>query len=119
MENNEFNISSDNTFKSFSNNKKNSSFSKSFFVPFLSGVLGASLVVASCVYVPSLNDFLVKKLTSTETQLVISTNNNSQDSSTNLINLTEYSETSVAVAEKVLPSIVGITVEYSVNSFIA
>lgn len=33
-----------------------------------------------------------------------------------MISLTEYSETSIAVAQKVKPSIVGISVEYSVNS---
>ena len=117
MENNEFNISSDNNFKNFTNNKKSFSFTKGVLVPFVSGVLGASLVIGSCIYVPSLNNFLGEKLKTTETKPVISTNAGASISGTNLINLTEYSETSVAVAAKVLPSIVGITVEYSVNSF--
>ena len=34
----------------------------------------------------------------------------------NTVSLTDYSNTSIAVANKVLPSIVGITVEYKVNS---
>ena len=37
-------------------------------------------------------------------------------SNTNLISLEDYSETSIYTANKVLPSIVGITVEYTVNS---
>ena len=42
--------------------------------------------------------------------------NNSVNSSLTQISLSSYSDTGVSVAEKVRPSIVGITVEYSVNS---
>lgn len=42
--------------------------------------------------------------------------NNSSNGSLTQISLSSYSDTGVSVAEKVRPSIVGITVEYSVNS---
>ena len=48
---NEFNISNDNTFRKskFSNS---SGFGKSFFLPFVSGILGATLVMGTCLGVP-------------------------------------------------------------------
>ena len=44
------------------------------------------------------------------------TSNNSSYDAT-LMDIAEYSETSVAVAEEVLPSVVGITVTYNISSF--
>ena len=83
-------------------------------VPFISGMLGASLVIGVCFGVPGIKS----KLLYSNTQLnnpnsgFISENNNS----ISLINLTEYSNTAIAVADKVLPSVVGISVTYNVNS---
>lgn len=46
----------------------------------------------------------------------IKTSTSTSEISSDLVDLVEYSDTSVAVAQKVLPSIVGIKIKYSVNS---
>lgn len=95
-------------------NKSNFNFGKTVAVPFLSGVLGAGIVLGTCFGVPTIKESLV------------GTNNKSVETSTNTtstaainttqISLENYSETGIAVAKKILPSIVGIKVEYPVNS---
>ena len=110
---NEFNFSQDNTFKKSYSKKSNCGFGKTVIVPFLSGVIGATLVIGTCFGVPTiksklLNGFTLPTVTSAAT---------SNDNSTNLINLTDYSNTAIAVAEKTLPSVVGITVTYQISSF--
>ena len=93
--------------------KQKNSFSKSVLIPFASGIIGAGLVIGTCFSVPSIKSKLLsidsKSTTSTTSAPTITTNSN-------LISLVEYSETSVNVAQKVLPSIVGINVEYQVNT---
>jgi len=86
------------------------SFGKSVVIPFASGIIGATLVIGTCFGVPSVKEKILGKSTST-----ISTPNSSE-STTTAISLSNYSDTSIQVANKVLPSIVGIQVEYSVNS---
>ena len=83
------------------------------FVPFLSGALGASLVVGLCFGVPEVK---TKLLNSGEDISKVQTSTSSSSISSDLIDLVEYSKTSVAVADKVLPSIVGIKIKYTVNS---
>jgi serine protease Do len=110
---NEFNFSNDNSFKKSKVKHTSNGFGKTVFVPFLSGIVGASLVVGTCVGVPSIKSKLIGQThytTSTSAQT-------GTDSTTNIIDLAQYSDTSVAVAAKVLPSVVGITVTYQVNSF--
>ena len=85
-------------------NKSNFNFGKTVAVPFLSGVLGAGIVLGTCFGVPTIKERLVE------------TNNKSVETSTTQISLENYSETGIAVAKKILPSIVGIKVEYPVNS---
>ena len=87
--------------------QKSGSFGKQVLFPFASGVLGATLVIGTCFGVPSIKS----KLISTNT---VSTPVSSPVS--NAVNINDYSNTSIQVANKVLPSIVGIEVEYSVNS---
>lgn len=98
-----------------SNKSGNSSFGKSVLIPFVSGVLGASLVVGICFNVPSIKNNLVGSTNypeNTDSSSIIDYNN----VNTNLISLSSFSDTGVAVAQKVLPSVVGIKVQYSVNS---
>lgn len=89
-------------------------FGKTIAVPFLCGVLGAGLVIGTCFGVPSIKESLIGTNKTTTTTSTTSTS--SGEINTNFISLTNYSETGTAVAQKILPSIVGITVEYSVNS---
>lgn len=114
MENeNEF-YSNDATLKKDTTPKKSNNFGKTVFVPFLSGIVGATLVVGTCFGVPSIRERIVGK---TYFKGTTSTSaGTSGDNPLNLINISDYSNTSIAVAEKVLPSVVGITVTYQVSS---
>lgn len=87
-------------------------------VPFISGMLGASLIIGICFGVPGIKSKILTIDTSTTSVDTSSEGLIKQNSSvaTNLVNLTDYSNTSIAVAEKVLPSVVGITVTYNVSS---
>ena len=112
---NEFNYSPENHFKKADTPKKNS-VGKNVFVPFVSGIVGASLVVGVCFGVPQVRENLIgnsnasvptySTIDKTETK-----NNNSS------IPASDYSQIGSTVAAKVLPSIVGIEVTYNVNSF--
>lgn len=97
-----------------SSTKQKGSFGKSVFMPFCSGIVGASLVVGTCFGVPSIRE---KLLGSISTSYVEASSNQTNDGTVNLVSLSNYSDTAVGVASKVLPSIVGIKVQYSVNSF--
>ncbi len=99
------------------NHQKNKTgFGKGFFLPFVSGVLGCSLVLGVCFGVPTIKE----KLLNTNST---SSSSNSQNSTNNgyvtQTSLSNYSDTSIYAANKVLPSIVGIKVEYNVNSLIS
>lgn len=100
-------------FKQSNFEDKNGKTSK-LITPFLSGIVGAGLVVGVCFGIPEVKTKLLN--TSENTNQKIETSISSNVSS-NLVDLVEYSNTSVAVAEKVLPSIVGIKIKYSVNTF--
>ncbi len=110
----QFNFSPNNKFKKTnSKTNYNSGFGKTVFVPFISGIVGATLVIGTCFGIPSIKEKLIGRKSFT----TFSTSANSSDNSTNLVNLSEFSNTSVSVAEKILPSVVGISVTYQINSF--
>lgn len=110
-EENDFNFSNDNKFKKSSLKTYSSNgFGKSVLVPFLSGIIGAALVIGTCFGVPTIKSKLVG------TSSKITTTTSSSDSGSSVVNIADYSNTSISVAEKVLPSVVGITVTYQVNS---
>ena len=105
-------------FKAIKSKKEKSSktgFGKTVAIPFLSGVLGAGIVLGTCFGVPGIRNTLLK----TESNDSVSTSTTSTSSgqiNTTQISLEEYSETGIGVAQKILPSIVGIRVEFPVNS---
>lgn len=110
MENND-NKFSEPTYTNVSSYKeeKNTSFFKNAFVPFLCGGLASVLVIGVCFGIPNVRSKL----------LGTTSGNNISISSgpvANTVSNTDYSNTSIAVANKVLPSIVGISVEYTVNT---
>ena len=88
-----------------------SSFGRSVVFPFVSGILGATLVVGVCFGVPNIKNKLITTLPSTSGTPVVSSS-----TVNNVVNTSDYSGTAINVANKVLPSIVGIKVEYEVNS---
>lgn len=109
---NNFNYSNDNQFKT-SNYKKssNAGFGKTVIVPFISGIIGATLVIGTCFGVPSIKSKLLENTQETSSSLTTTS-----QSSPNLVNISDYSNTAISVAEKSLPSVVGITVTYQISS---
>lgn len=110
----------DNTFKSVTTTKKdhNVSFVKGILVPFASGIIGASLVIGICFGIPKLrNKILDSKPSQITTQEKSVKSDNTGAVNLQSVSLEGYSDTAMGVADKVLPSIVGIQIEYKVNSF--
>lgn len=116
-------------FKTVDSNTKNKKakigFTKGIFIPFVSGILGTTLVIGLCTNVPIVKDKLIDFLdigtSSTISTEKEETNKNNDNTTTpvintNLISLEDYSKTGIYAAQTVLPSIVGITVEYTVNT---
>ncbi len=112
LENNSENSLQTRIYSSPKKEKSNFSFSKNIFVPFLSGIVGASLVLVTCFGIPSIKEYMLGNETSGTTNSLNITNGGT----TTAISLTEYSDTAIAVAAKVQPSIVGIQIEYAVSS---
>ena len=95
--------------------KSKSGFGKSVLIPFISGVVGCTVVIGTCFGIPSVKT----KLIGTTTPSSISTTNNNSTKSDGYVkqtSLENYSDTSVYAANKILPSIVGIKIEYTVNA---
>ena len=102
----------ENEFRSVINKKQNGSFGRSVIVPFISGVLGCSLILGTCFGVPNIREKIIGE-------------NNSQNATSyenagivnpNLVSLSNYSDTAVFAASKILPSIVGISITYDVTT---
>ena len=96
--------------------KGQSNFGKSVAVPFLSGVLGATLVLGTCLGVPEIRSNIIGENKNNNKSVSTSTSTSTGTLNTTQISLADYSGTGIAVAQKVLPSIVGIEVNYTVNS---
>ncbi len=92
-----------------------SGFGKGVIIPFISGVVGCTVVIGTCFGVPSIRTKLIGNQT---TSSISTTNNNStkSDGYVKQTSLENYSDTSVYAANKILPSIVGIKIDYTVNS---
>ena len=103
--------------------KTKGGFIKGVCVPFISGVIGTTLVLGLIINVPVIKENVLNALdlnTSSNSSINLNESNNLANaapvSNSNLISLEDYSETGIYAANKVLPSIVGITVEYTINS---
>ena len=112
--NNGFEVISSKTLNSDFKKKNNFNFGKSIILPFLSGIVGCSVVIGTCFGVPGIKEKLVGKTTSVQTSTP-----STSGTTTNLISLSNFSNTAVFASIKILPSIVGIEVNYNVttNSF--
>ena len=94
--------------------KNKTGFGKTVILPFVSGVVGCSIVLGTCFGVPSIRSKLINNSSSN-----ISTSNSSSTKSNGYVtqtSLSNYSDTAVYSANKILPSIVGIKIEYTVNT---
>ena len=105
---NKFEVISSRT--SNANFKQSNGFGKTVLLPFFSGIVGCALVIGTCFGVPSIKEKLTGSTNST------STVQTSTGTTSNLISLSNYSNTAVFAANKILPSIVGIEVSYTATS---
>lgn len=110
MDNENNNKFSEITYTTTSSKKSGPSFIKNAFVPFVCSGLSTALVIGICFGVPNIKSKILGN--SSNSNLSITSGPVS-----NVVTTTDYSNTSIAVANKVLPSIVGINIEYTVNSF--
>ena len=107
-----------NEFKNVFNNSKqyhSTSLGRSIAIPFISGILGCSLVLGTCFGIPSIKERILSK-----TEDSISQPSDISETTgivnNDLVSLSKYSDTAVYAAGKILPSIVGISITYNVTS---
>ena len=94
--------------------KKNSNFGRNVLIPFVSGITGCAIVIGTCFGIPSIKQHI---LGSNSSNLSNTQSSNSKTTGTvDQVSLSNYSDTSVYAANKILPSIVGIKIEYNVTS---
>ena len=93
--------------------QKSFSFGKNVVIPFLSGVVGCAAVMGTILFIPDVKNALFPTTSVISTAPSNSTNSNG---TVKQVDLDKYSNTSVYAANKILPSIVGIKVEYTVSS---
>lgn len=107
-----------NSFRSTDKKQKNrgTGFGKTVVLPFMCGILGSGLVLGTCFGIPSVRNQLVTQLITDASSDSNKSTVSLEDINAKLISLGAYSDTAIEVANKVQPSIVGIKVEYSVNS---
>ena len=112
-------VQNPNSYKNYENNSKKqksgTGFGKSVLLPFVSGVVGCAVVLGTCFSVPAIRSSILGNGSS-------NTNSSSSSEASGYVSqtsLSNYSDTAVYAANKILPSIVGITVEYNVNSLIS
>ena len=108
----------DDIYKKFNlDTKKSGNFKSSIFVPFISGLLGASVVMGFCFGIPNVKEKLVAYAPKEISDSKNSTNSETSNSGVvDYVSLNNYSDTAVFAASKVLPSIVGIKVDYTITS---
>ena len=108
----------DDIYKKFNlDTKKSGSFKSNIFIPFISGMLGASAVLGLCFGVPNIKGKLVAYNPSEVSNLSSSADGQISNSEiVDYVSLNNYSDTAVFAASKVLPSIVGIKVDYTITS---
>ncbi len=92
--------------------KNNNNFAKNVILPFFSGIVGCSVVIGTCFGVPSIKEKLIGSNNTVQT----STKTTATGTTSNLVSLSNYSNTAVFAANKILPSIVGIEVTYTATS---
>ncbi len=102
--------------KTVTTEHKDHFFIKSILVPFLVGILGAALILALFIYVPVFRKNVTDSSSNTLGEKIFTSTGPVNKG----IDISEYSDTAISVANKVLPSVVGIEVDFSIsaNSFL-
>ena len=100
----------------YNTKRTKSGFGKSVVLPFCSGVMGCVVVIGTCFGVPSIRSQILNNSTSSIINNTSSSSSSSNSGYVSQVNLSNYSDTAVYAANKILPSIVGIKLEYTVNN---
>ena len=103
------------TVNPYNDKKVKSGFGKSVVLPFCSGVIGCAVVIGTCFGVPSIRNQIIGSESSNLSNTSLNSNGTSSGY-VSQISLSNYSDTAVYAANKILPSIVGIKLEYTVNN---
>lgn len=111
---NKFEVVSSKVSKANFKNRNTNNLGKNVLLPFASGIIGCSVVIGTCFGVPSIKEKLVG--TSNNTVQTSTSTSTSSGTTNNLVSLSNYSNTAVFAAQKILPSIVGIEVTYTATS---
>ena len=93
--------------------KTSISIGKNIILPFFSGALGCAVVIGTIICVPGFKNAIFSSQSSISSSESSST---SSDGTVKQVDLNQYSNTSIYAANKILPSIVGIKVDYTVSS---
>ena len=86
-------------------------FGKGVLLPFASGIIGAGITLGVCFGVPAIKDKIISKNSNNSKTSIVSYKGETE----NTIDTSDYSGTAISVANKVLPSVVGIEVQFSVT----
>ena len=97
--------------------KKDNNAGKTFFLSFLGGIAGAGLLVGICFGIPGIRNSLVGHQSGPVLVSNTNSNFNPENVNTYQVSLSSFNDTGVNVAQKVLPSVVGIKVTYPVRSY--
>ena len=107
----------DNNFKNIVDStierKTSIGFKNKVLVPFISGILGCSLVIGTCFGVPQIKSKILG--TATTSASSSSSFSDAHAGTVDFVSLASYSDTAVYAANKILPSIVGIEVKYNIT----
>lgn len=104
-------------YTNFYQDKQKSGFGKTVVLPFFSGIVGCSLVLGTCFGVPSIKEKIIGTIpSSVQTSTSTTSNTTTNSGLVDTVSLSSYTDTSVYAANKILPSIVGINIEYNVSS---
>lgn len=109
---NDFKYSSEDTIENV--NKKKMGLGRTIFIAFVSSLIGATLAIGVCFNVPQVKERVIEN-DNTDTSKVSLSKSSSENKT--VVDVFAYSETAIAVANKALPSVAGITVNYQVSTF--
>ena len=90
---NEFSYTSSNDFKQIEKNRKSCGFGSSFLLPFISGMLGASLIFGIVIGIPEVKNKFLNELSINQEKTVAESTQNSNNS-----NNSEYNATLMDIA---------------------
>lgn len=112
----EYNFVKSTSAPNYSKNSSGKSTLKTILISLASGIVGAALVLGLCLYVPGVRNLLNSGNSDGSTKKSVSKIFTSEGAVNTAIDLEEYSDTAISVANKVLPSVVGIEVTFSISA---